>query len=968
MRLVPRGVILCILAVAFISALGLAEKAPLNLAIVWHQHQPMYWNRLTGEYELPWARIHGVQEYIDTAHISAEYPDIHVTFNLQPSLLWQLNDYATITPAEAALGGLYEHIGAIDNHLEWTWILATAPAQLSDEERTLAQEQFFWLNGYMFDDDTNDPYYDSHYAELNMLANAADLSDQQLLDAAALFLLWQTSPELHEEYGLLGYRNHAGFTTDDIIVLLQAQMAILQEVVVAYQEIVPLGNELITSPFYHPIMPLLIENGWADDVLGQLQAGQDQHQQLFGESAVGVWSPEQAVSEEAVSLLGQAGFQWTSTDEGLLAQALNHTPSLDELTTAYTWDGVTVMFRDTELSNKISFAYGNKPTASAVADFMSEMQNVWDALEDPADHVLTLAMDGENWMFLAGYPNNGRTFLRALYSAMTDADWIQTVTPSELLAAGIPSQPLPTVPIGSWAGDLSTWSGESDEDEGWARLATARAIVAEAGDPADAVEAIYAAQGSDWFWWYGTDQDSGTDDLFDWLFKAHLTGAYTLVGGAVPDVLGLRLIPPMIASLGEITPTIDGSLGEDEGWDEAVILVGSGTLREARLAYRETNLLVIVETSMDPATLIGEEGLSLTLYASGTPGTTANITTRHSGAQLGFELASAIQIRFDKIDADGSGIVSKYVANGSGGWRYASSIATANARVIQIDDHIEFSVPFSEAGLEPGKSTTLSLVLERPGEILAVIPAQPSLVGIPTLIQGVERYAMADPVGDDYGPGTYTYPLSDEIGAGVFDLVGYRVFDSDDRWQLAFDFAALTNEWGGPHGFSHPILYLYFDLSEGGSTESFDEAAAARVSLDTEHPWDVFIRVAGWPAYGRHLWTAAGEGPLLVEVASDPKRGRIIVTIPKSIMPEIEGWHYVLVGSQDGYGANYLRSIVATAADWVGGGNPDPFWSPQIYDYLAPSTTTQEEILSAYDNVLEHYATLLPVFIELGNP
>jgi glycosyl hydrolase family 57 len=197
MRLVPRGVILCILAVAFISALGLAEKAPLNLAIVWHQHQPMYWNRLTGEYELPWARIHGVQEYIDTAHISAEYPDIHVTFNLQPSLLWQLNDYATITPAEAALGGLYEHIGAIDNHLEWTWILATAPAQLSDEERTLAQEQFFWLNGYMFDDDTNDPYYDSHYAELNMLANAADLSDQQLLDAAALFLLWQTSPELH---------------------------------------------------------------------------------------------------------------------------------------------------------------------------------------------------------------------------------------------------------------------------------------------------------------------------------------------------------------------------------------------------------------------------------------------------------------------------------------------------------------------------------------------------------------------------------------------------------------------------------------------------------------------------------------------------------------------------------------------------------------------------------------------------
>ena len=149
--------------------------------------------------------------------------------------------------------------------------------------------------------------------------------------------------------------------------------------------------------------------------------------------------------------------------------------------------------------------------------------------------------------------------------------------------------------------------------------------------------------------------------------------------------------------------------------------------------------------------------------------------------------------------------------------------------------------------------------------------------------------------------------------------------------------------------------------------ESFEEASAARVSFDPSHPWDFFIRIAGWPAYGRHLWTAAGEGPLLVEVASNPKRGRIIVTIPKSIMPEIEGWHYVLVGSQDGYGANYLRAITATAAEWVGGGNPSPFWSPQIYDYLAPSTITQEEILSTYDEVLEHYAKLLPIFIELGN-
>ena len=96
-----KGWLIVVLISAF-TLIALADKAPLNLSLVWHQHQPMYWNRLTDEYELPWVRVHGVQEYIDSARISAEFPDINVTFNLQPSLLWQLEDYATITPEELA--------------------------------------------------------------------------------------------------------------------------------------------------------------------------------------------------------------------------------------------------------------------------------------------------------------------------------------------------------------------------------------------------------------------------------------------------------------------------------------------------------------------------------------------------------------------------------------------------------------------------------------------------------------------------------------------------------------------------------------------------------------------------------------------------------------------------------------------------------------------------------------------------
>ena len=140
------------------------------------------------------------------------------------------------------------------------------------------------------------------------------------------------------------------------------------------------------------------------------------------------------------------------------------------------------------------------------------------------------------------------------------------------------------------------------------------------------------------------------------------------------------------------------------------------------------------------------------------------------------------------------------------------------------------------------------------------------------------------------------------------------------------------------------------------------------MAFDPEHPWDTFVRIAGWPAYGRHLWTASGEGPVLVEVASDPKRGRIIVTIPKNVLPEIRGWHYVLVGSQDGYGKNYLRGVGASASEWAGGGSPDPFWAPAFYDYLAPAGTTQETVLNSFDAAAGTYAVLLPVHVTFDLP
>jgi alpha-amylase/alpha-mannosidase (GH57 family) len=937
-------------------------KGPINLAIIWHQHQPLYWNRLTGEYELPWVRVHAVQEYIDSPRILLEFPGIKVTYNLQPSLLWQLLDYAEITEEERAKGGLYELIGAVDNHLQWTWALIHDPASLDEETRAAMQEQFFWINPYMLR--PGGKYYDPRYAELNQIKGQRKLTDQELLDAAGLFLLWQISPELHGELGLLDLRGKSNWTAEDIVRVIRAQHKVITQVVDYYRKAQEAGTELITSPFYHPILPILAEYGWNEDILGQIELGQAQHEALFGKRALGVWPPEQAVSEKAVSLLAQAGFRWTVADEWTLSAALGRQPTRAELAQPWRFGDIALFFRDHNISDKIAFSYGNKPTSEAVADFMAEIKRYWDALPDPENHVVVVALDGENWMFLAGYPDNGREFLRALYGTLLRTGWVRTVTPAEFLASRPAAATLVRLPTGSWGGDLSTWQGEPEEDEAWERLAQARAAVFARDPNPQALRALYAAEGSDWFWWYGDDQDSGTDDLFDWLFKAHLVGAYRAAGYAdaeIPQPLFLRLRIPFRANLGEVKPTLDGRVTDPREWAEAAVYGGKGLIEKFAVAYGESYLYVRVDLARPAKELIGSD-LRLVLYASGKPGEPANILTRHAKTQLGFAFGSGVELELAKVKADGAGYVFRYGADGKGGWRLTSPVRTLLYRKAAVDEVVEFMVPFEELGVEPGQSLTLAVVLERPGEVLGQAPERPLFARIPTLIRGTEIWAMEDPKGDDFGPGTYVYPLNKVFteAPGLFDLIRYAVYDAGDSWQLSFDFPSLPNPWNGPHGFSHPIIFVYFDVKEGGRTDAHEEGKAAQVAFDPNHPWDYVIKIAGWPGYGRHLWTAGGEGPFLVDVASDPKRGRVIVTIPKSLIPEIRGWHYVLVGSQDGYGPNHIRPIGKAPGEWTGGGCPDPMWAPQLYDILASTVEEQKAQLGSYTPG-KGYAVLRPV-------
>jgi len=101
----------------------------IRLLILWHMHQPFYKDLMTGEYRLPWVRMHALKDYYGMAHLMEEFPDVHVTFNVVPSLVAQIEDYVAGSASDPVLS------------------LVGKPAEeLSIDERRFALKYLFQAN------------------------------------------------------------------------------------------------------------------------------------------------------------------------------------------------------------------------------------------------------------------------------------------------------------------------------------------------------------------------------------------------------------------------------------------------------------------------------------------------------------------------------------------------------------------------------------------------------------------------------------------------------------------------------------------------------------------------------------------------------------------------------------------------------------------------------------------------------
>ncbi|HAC62130.1 MAG TPA: glycoside hydrolase, partial [Cyanothece sp. UBA12306] len=602
---------------------------PLYVAFIWHQHQPLYKSPEaiadpTGQYRMPWVRLHGVKDYLDLVLVLEEYPQLHQTVNLVPSLILQLEEYV--------------HGTARDPYMALT---LTPENSLTNRQKSEIIEHFFDANHHTLIDPH--PRYRQLYEQRQDQGIKWCLENWRSQDYADL-LAWHNlawiDPLFRERDPQIQswLEKGRGFTLSDRQQIIKKQIEIISEIVPQHRKMQQSGQlEVTTTPYTHPILPLLADSHagrvaipemslperpfkWTQDIPRHLQKAKQIYIDHFRRQPRGLWPSEQSVSPAILPHIAQAKFKWICSDEAVLGWSLGHFFHRDETGNLYQpellyrpyrletlYGDLAIVFRDHRLSDLIGFTYGGMDSRHAVSDFIGHLEAIARSLmENQGSHetrlnhpwLVTIALDGENcWEH---YHQDGLPFLRELYSRLSHDHDIQLVTVSEFLQKFPPTQTIQAEKLhsGSWIdGSFSTWIGDPVKNKAWDLLVAARQMMAKHPEATpttnpDAWEALYAAEGSDWFWWFGEGHSSNHDALFDQLFREHLRAVYHALNETVPSQLYEPLEDHALISdrtpESFIQPVIDG-YGDEQDWSKAGrIEIGGarGTMHKASVVQR----------------------------------------------------------------------------------------------------------------------------------------------------------------------------------------------------------------------------------------------------------------------------------------------------------------------------------------------------------------------------------------------
>ena len=586
-----------------------SKGGTVYLNLIWHQHQPLYVDASKDQLQGPWVRTHGTKDYYDMAAIIGGYPKIHATINLTSSLLLQLQTYyvdrlgpfVDVKKNRVDAEAYFKKEGGKTD----PWIdIALKPAnKLTQKERAFLYRNpwnAFGISEVMLG---RFPEYEALKNRIvaRLKRGIDSVSVQELRELKFWFFLGYFDPDFLEgpvrltDGSVCDLSDYLERRSDDRYYLRKEVTEadcnrIVAETYKVLSNIVPVHRrlmyhpdtqdgqiEILTTPYYHPVLPLIYDSDIAktcqpqdplplryhypEDAYAQVAKAVAFFKKTFGAPPTGMWPAEGSVSQDVIDAFSRNGIKWIATDEKVLRRS---TPANQPLYYPYVagsrdTGSVVIVFRDTELSDRIGFRYQNLYGEEAADDFVKYVLHYAPRGKEP-DRLLTVILDGENAWEWYRHDNDAKEFLHAVYrklSKLHETRQIVTVTTSEYVSGnpgrGIPAHPVTKLPKLKWLWPASwinanydTWIGEPEENRAWEYLRTAREDLKASGlrrpDPSRpaprrgtkawaawmAWEELYAAEGSDWFWWFGEDQNApGGDEPYDVGFRAHLSNIYS---------------------------------------------------------------------------------------------------------------------------------------------------------------------------------------------------------------------------------------------------------------------------------------------------------------------------------------------------------------------------------------------------------------------------------------------------------
>ena len=735
---------------------------PLYVAFVWHQHQPLYKSREAesdawGQYRLPWVRLHGTKDYLDLVLMLEKYPKLHQTVNLVPSLILQLEDYAEGE--------------AIDPYLA---LALTPVAQLKLKDKQYIIQHFF--DGYFHTLVEPHPRYAQLYyqrQEKGFNWCLENWTDRDYSDLLAWHNLAWIDPLFWDDAEIAGWlKQGKDFTLSDRQRIYSKQREIIKRIIPQHKKMQDAGQlEIMTTPYTHPILPLLADTNegrvavpnmtlpnsrfqWIEDIPRHLSIAWEMYCDRFEREPLGLWPSEQSVSPVILPYIAHQGFKWICSDEAVLGNSIKHFFHRDEagnvsepelLYRPYRLEteqgDLAIVFRDHRLSDLIGFTYSGMNPRNAATDLIGHLEAIARSLKSHQSNpdtsleqpwLVTIALDGENcWEY---YPRDGIPFLEALYERLSRDEDIKLVTVKEFIEQFPPTETIPASQLhsGSWVdGSFTTWIGDRVKNRAWDLLTAARETLArhpEATEEAnpEVWEALYAAEGSDWFWWFGEGHSSNQDEMFDQLFREHIAAIYHALNEPVPQEVYLPVDKHEVkgdrAPQSFIHPIVNG-MGDEQEWDRAGrIEVGGarGTMHRSsvvqRLFYgldhRNFYLRLDFKAGVEPGKDIPGE-LHLLWYYPG--------CTNHNSPAPIANLPDEAPLNYSFHHHLGINLITDSVwleeAHDNHQWQIRTSRTEA-----AFDRCLEIAVPWADLQIEPDCPLEILAILADHGEFRSFIP------------------------------------------------------------------------------------------------------------------------------------------------------------------------------------------------------------------------------------------------------